>query len=206
MQAHQRHRIAGQQFFLVVLAARIGVEQRDGIDKAGKAGVLATLDIAGQGVEDFILIFNPALGGLLIFFLAVDLIREFELIQQIAQGIEQPQGVLEFALIAFDQGDKISDGSQGALPNAVKLLGLLQQLPDTGAVLGRAPDDLVDAVFSDPPFWIVENAQQVYFVGMIKDGAQIGNQVTDLFAVKKLLAANQDIGDVVIAQLFLKGA
>ena len=126
MQAHQCHPIACQQLFLVVLAARIGIEQGNGIDETGQAGAFAALDVAGQGVEDFVLVFNPALGGLRIFFLTVDFIGQFQLVQQVSQGVEQAQRVFELALIAFDQSNKFSDGGQGLLPHAVELFRLLQ--------------------------------------------------------------------------------
>src|SRR6056297_2987466 len=64
-------------------------------------------------------------------------------------------------------------------------------------------DDVANAVVADTAFGAIETAQPIDLVRWILENPQISDDVLDFFAVEKLLAADQHIGNIGITQLFL---
>ncbi len=77
---------------------------------------------------------------------------------------------------------------------------ILHHVPDRDTTFDRSLDQQSDRLVAQATRRRVDHAQQRNFVGRLFDPFQIGDQITDLFAIEERLAAQHHVGNLGFAQ------
>ena len=196
MHGHHHYRV-----LVGVVAVQVGV-QGDLVQKARQGGLpLGVLHVAVDGSEQLAHVFQPGA--------ALNVVFQLE-----GGGIARPSHhlLIEAGQVhgAGQGGELLQHGGKlGQLGGGLLQLrvggGVGRHLPQGQPLTQSNVPGPVHRGLADAPGGIVDDAGEAQVVGVVVDGAQVGQHVLDLQAVKELHAAVDLVGDAVALEGHLQG-